>query len=153
MRRDLLHRAFEDGHRRPQEFVDGRTDHDDELTSALDHRRVSAQIEASGGKKFAQELIGTCFPEGHVPVADPLERGLVGVVDADAETGPRKGQTQRQTDMAAPAENSDVQVRRLTHASGLYQRTSGLCAREAASSGLRAPRAIVETQPEPDADS
>ena len=47
---------------------------------------------------------------GISPRRDPVEGRLVGVVDADAEPGVREGQAQGQADVAAAAEDDDVEI-------------------------------------------
>ena len=45
VRRDLVDGSFEDGHRRPEELVDGRPDDHDDRRGPADHRRVRAEHE------------------------------------------------------------------------------------------------------------
>ena len=83
------------------------------LLGPLDHRAVGAEREAAGRQDLAQQLVGAGLEERHLAGGDPVERRLVGVVDADAQAGLGEGEAQRQADVAAAAEDDDVEVRGL----------------------------------------
>ena len=111
VRRDLVDRLLEDRHRRSQELVDRRADDDDEVVRPLDHRAARAERQPTGGQDLAQQLVGTGLEERHLAGGDPVERGLVGVVDADPQAGLGEGEAQGQADMAAATEDDDVEIR------------------------------------------
>ena len=64
------------------------------------------------GEDLAQELVGAVLHERHLAGGDPVEGRLVGVVDADTQAGLGEGEAQRQADVAAAAEDDDVEIRR-----------------------------------------
>ena len=72
---------------------------------------VGAERQATGRQQLAQQLVGAGLHERHLAGGDPVERGLVGVVDADAQAGLGEGQAEGQADVAAAAEHDDVEVR------------------------------------------
>ena len=112
VRGDLVDRLLEDRHRRAQELVDRGADHDDEVIRAADHRAVRPERQAAGRQQLAQELVGPVLHERHLAGGDPVQGGLVGVVDADAKAGLGEGQAERQADVAATAQHDDVEVPR-----------------------------------------
>ena len=103
---------LEDRHRRAEELVDRRADDDDELVGPLDHRAVGAELETSRRQDPAQEVLGAGLEERHLARGDPVEGRLVRVVDPDAQPGIGEGEAQGQADMAAAAEDDDVEVGR-----------------------------------------
>ena len=110
MRRDLVDRLLEDRHRWAEEFVDRGADDDHEVIGPLDHRAVGPEGEAARREDLAQQLVGAVLHERHLARGDPVERRLVGVVDADPQAGFGEGEAQGQADMAAAAEDDDVEV-------------------------------------------
>ena len=111
-RRDLVDRLLEDRHRRAEELVDRRPDDDDERHRPRDHdRRSVPSSRRPVGEDLAQQVVGAGLEERHLARGDPVERRLVGVVDADAQAGAREREAQRQPDVAAAAEDDDVEVR------------------------------------------
>ena len=109
VRRDLVDGPLEHRHRRPEELVDGSADDHDERLGPLDHRPARTELQAPGREHAPKQLIGARLEERHLAGRDPIERRLVGVVDADAEPGIRERQAQREADMAASAEDDDIE--------------------------------------------
>ena len=111
VRRDLVDGLLEDRHRRPEELVDRRPDDDDELRRPPDHRAVGAEGQAAGRQELAEERLGAGLHERHLAGGDPVERRLVRVVDADAQADAGEREAERQADVAAAAEDDDIEVR------------------------------------------
>ncbi len=111
VRRDLVDGLLEDRHRRAEELVDRRADDDHQLVGPGDHRAVGAEGETPGREDLAEELVGAVLHERHLARGDPVERRLVGVVDADPQPGLREGEAQGQADVTAAAEDDDVEIR------------------------------------------
>ncbi len=120
VRGDLVDGLLEDRHRWPEELVDRRADDDDELVRALDHRAVGAEVQAAGGQDLAQQLVGAVLQERHLAGGDAVEGRLVGVVDPDPQAGLGEDEAEGQADMAAAAEDDDVEVRGLWSWGGVY---------------------------------
>ena len=66
MRRDLVDGLLEDRHRGSQEFVDRRSNDDDQLVGAADHLRVRAELQPACRKELAKQLVGAVLEERHL---------------------------------------------------------------------------------------
>ena len=109
MRSDLVDRPLEDRHRRAEELIDWRSDHDDQLGGPRDHFRVRRQLEAARGQEVAQQDVSAGLEERHLAAGDPVEGGAIGVVDPDAEPGLGEHETQWEADVSATSEDDDVE--------------------------------------------
>ena len=110
MRRDLVDGLLEDRHRRSEELVDRRADDHDQLVGPADHLGVGSQLEPAGRQELAKQLVGAVLEERHLAADDPVERRLVRVVDAHAQPRLGEGQAEGETDVAAAAEDDDVEI-------------------------------------------
>ena len=111
VRRDLLDGPLEEGHRRAEELVDRRPDDDDEASA---RPTIAGSAESSRrpvGRTSAQQLVGATLAERHLPAPDPLQRGRVRVEDAHPQTARREGEAQREADVAAAAQDDEVEIR------------------------------------------
>src|SRR5207253_4178211 len=94
---------------RVQVFVDRRADYNDDVLRFCDGIR-----RGRCAKRFSDVLakkgIGTFLTEGHDALAHRLDRLRVDVVDRHAQSALRKCDCQRQADVAAAADDTDVEL-------------------------------------------
>ena len=92
------------------DVVDRRADDNDKLRSPTDNLRRDAQLQAARRQDLAQQLVRPVLEERHLAGRDPVQRGLVGVVDPDAKAGPGEGEAEWKADVAAATENDKVEI-------------------------------------------
>ena len=104
-------RPLEDRHRRPEELVDRRADHDDDLVV---RSRIAPSVLSSSRpvEDLPEQLVGARLEERHLARGDPVERRLADVVDAGPQPGVGEGEAQRKPDVARASEDHDVEVGR-----------------------------------------
>ena len=108
MRRHLVDDTVEERHRRIEELVNGRANHDDHDGRAAQRRWVARQREPLGRQDPGEQLFGASLHERHLAAFYARDGLLVDVVDAHPQTRVGKCQRERQTDVAAAADNAHV---------------------------------------------
>ncbi len=82
------------------------------MTCSVRHR-ISASAERTSrpvGTELRQQRVRAVLHERHLARCDPIEGRLARVVDADAQPGLGEGEAERQADVAAAAEDDEVEV-------------------------------------------
>ena len=110
VRGDLLDGPLEHRHRRAEELVDRRADHDDDLIRPRRISRRRGQLEPAGRQDAGQQLVGAVLAERHLARGDPVEGRLARVVDADSQARVGEREAERQADMATAPEDDEVEI-------------------------------------------
>ena len=109
VRHQVVQDAVEHTNRWVHELVDWRADDKDHRVGSGQQAGIRRQLEAAAGQDLLEEGLRPVLQERHTARADLGDLGGVDIVDPDPVAAVRQRERKRQADVAAAADDDDVQ--------------------------------------------